>query len=98
MIHAANSFYGEAQTRTLIDEEKAMEKDNKPVYEKRLGHIRVENVTEGKRWHNVAITRRYRQEDDWKEATTFNGLADLALVGECIARAKDWIARREEEA
>ena len=79
-------------------------KNNKPVFEKRLGHIRVaiwENTTEeGRRWHTVAITRRYRHESDktWRNATTFTGLADLALVGECVALAKGWIARREEEA
>ena len=78
-----------------------MEK-NKPSYEKRLGNVRVaiwENTTEeGKNWHNVAITRRYKQNGDWKEAATFSGLGDLALVGECVDVAKSWIAARERQA
>jgi len=72
----------------------------KPVFEKRLGSIRVavwENTTDGKRWHNSSITRRYKQGDEWKETPTFNGVGDLALVGECVELAKAWIARREEE-
>jgi len=72
---------------------------NRPSYEKRLGNIRVavwENITDGKRWHNAAITRRYKQGDDWKEASTFNGQADLALVAECVQCAKAWIAERRE--
>ena len=73
----------------------------KPAYEKRLGNIRIavwENVTDGKRWHNAAVTRRYKQGDEWREASTFNGLADLALVAECIAFGKSWIADRQEQA
>ena len=78
-----------------------MEK-NKPVYEKRLGSIRLaiwrNTAEEGKNWHNVAITRRYRHQDEWKEATTFNGLGDLALVGECVNAAKAWIAEDDKQA
>ena len=72
---------------------------SRPSYEKRLGNIRVavwENNTEGKVWHNAAITRRYKKDDEWREATTFNGHADLALVAECVQSAKSWIAGRQE--
>lgn len=77
--------------------------DNKPVFEKRLGQVRLaiwENATDDpkKKWHNVSITRRYKQNDDWKETSTFNGLGDLALLGECVNLAKDWIALREQAA
>jgi len=73
--------------------------NNKPMFERRLGHCRVavwENQTsEGRKWFNVAITRRYKSGDDWKETATFNGLGDLALVSECVSLAKSWIASRE---
>jgi len=71
----------------------------RPSYEKRLGNIRVavwENFTDVKRWHNTAITRRYKKDDEWREAATFNGHADLALVAECVHAAKSWIAERQD--
>ena len=77
-----------------------MEDNNRPAYEKRLGNIRVavwQNVNDGKRWYNVSFTRRYRQDDEWREATTFNGLGDLAIVAQCLELAKNWIARQGEE-
>ena len=74
--------------------------NNKPVFEKRLGHCRVaiweNSAEEGKRWFNVTVTRRYKTGDEWKEATTFNGLGDLALASECVNLAKSWITKREE--
>jgi len=82
-----------------------MEK-KEPVFEKRLGNIRVaiwENEANGatgkasQKWHNVSITRRYQVGEEWKEASTFAGLRDLALVSECIGIAKTWIGQRQEE-
>lgn len=75
-----------------------MEK-NRPVYEKRLGHVRVavwENLADGKPWYNVSLTRRYKEGEEWKDATTFNGLSDLAVVKDAVALAQSWIARRED--
>ena len=77
-----------------------MEKNNRPNYEQRLGAIRVaiwENVTDGKPWYNVAIARRYKEGDQWRETATFNGLGDLAQVGAAVGLAQDWIRRRQEE-
>lgn len=76
-----------------------MKSDKKPAFEQRLNHIRVtcwENrSTEGRRWFNTTVTRRYKDGEEWKEATTFNGLADLTLVTECIRLATDFIRRAE---
>jgi len=84
-----------------------MEK-NRPCYETRLGNIRVaiwENVTEGKgnggssaprRWHNVSLTRRFKVGNEWKEASTFNGLGDLAQACRALQLAEQWISRRQE--
>jgi hypothetical protein len=76
-----------------------MEK-NRPVFAKNFGFIRLaiwRNVNDGVTWHNVAITRRYKDGTNWKEAPTFNGLGDLAQVAAAVALAQDWIAKREEE-
>ena len=72
---------------------------NKPVFERTLGQVRIaiwEQVGEtGKPWHNVRLTRRFKQGDQWKETPTFNGSADLALVSECVQMAKCWIEKRQ---
>lgn len=76
-------------------------KSSKPVYEKRLGSIRLavfENESDGRRFFNASITRSYKDGDEWKESNTFNGLHDLALLKEVVGRAADFIASREEAA
>ena len=55
----------------------------KPVFEQRLNSIRVsvwENESEHGLFYNTVIVRRYKDGDDWKDSSSFNGLADLALV------------------
>jgi hypothetical protein len=85
-------------SQVLINEVTKMEK-NKPHYEKRIGNIRVaiwENITEGVAWHNVSISRRYKDNaGEWKESTTFNGLGDLAQVGSAVWLAQEWIRHRD---
>ena len=74
--------------------------NNRPAYEKRLGAIRVtvwENVNDGRPWYNVAITRRYKDGDQWRETATFNGLGDLAQVGAAVQLAQDWIQKRQDD-
>lgn len=72
---------------------------NKPAFEARLNHIRVSvwaNEGEnGARWFNTTITRRYKDGDEWRDTSTYSGLADLALVGEATRLARDFIAREE---
>lgn len=74
---------------------------SKPVHEVRLNHIRGtvwENVSnDGKRWFNTSIARRYQDGDEWKDATTFNGLADLALVAEAVRDCQDYIRWQERQ-
>ena len=85
-----------------------MEKQ-KPVYEKRVGNIRVaiwENVSEAnadsngntspRRWHNVALTRRYKVGSEWREAPTLNGLGDLAQATLALWMAEQWINQRQD--
>ena len=78
-------------------------KTNTPVYSQQLGAIRVavwEAATdEGRVYHNASITRSYREKnsEEWKESSSFNGLADLALVKEAARLAADFIQMRERE-
>lgn len=79
-----------------------MEK-SRPCFEKRVGSIRIavwENTSESngtpKKWHNVAITRRYKDGNDWKDAPTLNGLGDLAQAALAVQLAIDWINQRQE--
>lgn len=76
----------------------------RPVFERRLGNIRVtvwKNVSEGKeggearRWFNASISRRYKDGDDWKEASTFNGVTDMALVQHAVVSAIQWMEEAE---
>ena len=49
-------------------------------------------------WHNVSITRTYVSDGQYKEASTYNGLGDLALVAECVQLARAWILARQDNA
>ena len=80
-----------------------MEKQ-RPIFERRLNGIRIavwENSGEGgKPWWNVSLTRRYRDSkdsDEWKDANTFNGLSDLAVVQEAVTQAQVFIRERQAE-
>lgn len=77
---------------------KKSESNNKPAFEARLSHIRVtvwENSSDSGIYHTISIVRRYKDSDEWKTATTFSGLADLALVHEACRLARDFITSRE---
>jgi hypothetical protein len=50
-------------------------------------------------WYNISILRHFKQPDgEWRAVPTFNGLADLALVAECVQLARAWILARENNA
>jgi hypothetical protein len=68
-----------------------------PAYEARLNHIRLtvwENVNKGTSYFNTVITRRNKEGDEWKESCTFSGLGDLALVGEAVRLAREFVRER----
>jgi hypothetical protein len=100
---------GAARLQPISKGEHDMEA-SKPTYEKRLGHIRLtiwENLTEGRSdakgdpepWYNINILRHFKQQDgEWRAVPAFNGLADLALVAECVQLARAWILAREHQA
>ena len=71
---------------------------NKPVFERRLGNTRLvifENQNNGRTYHNVSLSRSYKDGDEWRETNTFNGLHDLALLKELISQGTQYLAEHE---
>jgi len=69
----------------------------KPAYEIRLGNIRATiwpNQSENRTWYSVAITRRYKQGKETKDATNFSR-DDLPLVAQVAVMACSWICKRQ---
>ena len=76
-----------------------MSDEKKPVFEQRLGAIRVtvwENKDkEGGVFYNSTIVRRYKSGDDeWSNSNSYTGLADLALLKEAVELARRWVTSR----
>ena len=64
-----------------------------PVHEVRLGRIKAaiwENATQNGTRHNVTVSRLYRDDDGWKDSTSF-GRDDLPLVSKVLDQAHTWI-------
>jgi hypothetical protein len=71
----------------------------KPVHEIRLGRIKAaiwENETQNGLLHNVTFTRLYRDEDQWKDSTSF-GRDDLPLLAKVADMAHTWIFHQKQE-
>ena len=65
----------------------------RPVHEVRMGRIKAaiwENESDNGTFHNVAISRLYKDGDDWKDSTSF-GREDLPLVMKVADQAHTWI-------
>ena len=66
---------------------------NKPIKEIRLGAIRAaiwKNQKENMVIHSVKITKTYKQNEEWKETTSFSK-TDLALVTKVADLAHTYI-------
>ena len=64
-----------------------------PAHEIRLGRIKAtiwENVTENGKRYNVTLSRLYRDEEEWKQTTSF-GRDDLPLVARVADIVHLWI-------
>jgi hypothetical protein len=56
-----------------------------------------ENSKNGKTWHNVSISRRYKNSSgEYRTASTY-AFADLVQVARIAEQAEAWIAARLEE-
>jgi hypothetical protein len=75
-----------------------MAQKKEPAQRFRLGNISAAIWTNtngnGEVWFNVEVTRRYRDEETWKDATTFRR-DDLPIVALAAIRAYDWIWRQK---
>lgn len=79
-----------------------MNKKNTPLFSQQLGSIRASvwesQSDEGKTFHNVTLVRCYKDKSgDWQESSSFNGLADLALVREAARLAARFIEQHERQ-
>jgi len=66
---------------------------SRPVHEVRLGRVKAaiwENETQNGTRHNVTVTRLYKDEDQWKDSSSF-GRDDLPLVAKVVDQAHSWI-------
>ena len=56
-----------------------------------------ENSKDGKTWHNVAISRRYKSSSGEYRAASTYAYPDLVQVARIAEQAEAWIAARLEE-
>lgn len=80
-----------------------MEEKKKPVYEERIGPVRVtiwENQDKhGNTFHNVTLVRRFKSgPNTWKTSSSFTGLSDLALLEEALQLAQNWLRQHKQPA
>ena len=71
----------------------------KPVHEIRLGRIKAaiwENKTQNGNMHSVTITRLYKDDEGWKDSTSF-GRDDLPLVAKVADLVHTWIFQQNQE-
>ena len=69
-----------------------------PAHKFRLGSIVTaiwENAGQnGNPWFNVTVVRRYKNGNEWKDATSFNR-DDLPVVSKALDMAYTWIWEKE---
>ena len=81
---------------------KSKENGNKgPAYQKRVGAVRGSvwtNENEGRVYFNTSLVRRYKDGDDWRETSTFNGTADIVAAQEVLKCCLQFLHRQEDAA
>ncbi len=72
---------------------------NKPTHEIRIGAIKAAiwaNDTQNGTRHNVTFARLYKDDDAWKESTSF-GRDDLLLLAKVADKAHTWIHEQGQQ-
>ena len=68
--------------------------ENKPVHRIKLGRISAaiwrNKSDRGGEWYRVGITRYWKQDDQWRETTSYD-LEDLPVVSQVAMMAHAWI-------
>ena len=70
--------------------------NNKPIREIRMGSIKAsiwENKNDKGVWHNVSLSRIYKDGDEWKRSENF-GRDDLLTVAKVADLAHTWIYKQ----
>lgn len=73
---------------------------NGPAMKFKRGSIEAavfENQKDGNTWHNVSITRRYRNSSGEYRSTSTYAYADLVQVARIAEQAEEWITARLQE-
>jgi hypothetical protein len=97
MARCANESHGGAVVNKNEGEKQMTQQPTRPAFEARLNHLRAtvwENRKDGATWYTVNVTRRYRDGEQWKDAHSLNGLADIVLAREALQLAADFIRSR----
>jgi hypothetical protein len=79
---------------------KQTKEKQKPVQEVRMGRIKAAiwaNDTEKGVRYNVTISRLYKDEETWKNSSSF-GRDDLLLASKVLDRAHSWILATAQKA
>lgn len=79
---------------------KQTKEKQKPVQEIRMGRIKAaiwQNDTEKGVRYNVTISRLYKDEETWKNSSSF-GRDDLLLASKVLDRAHSWILATAQKA
>ena len=81
---------------------KAKTKDNGnkgPAYQKRVGAVRGSvwtNENDGRVYFNTSLVRRYKDGEEWKEVSSFNGTADIVAAQEVLRCCLHFIHQQED--
>ncbi len=71
----------------------------KPAHEIRLGRIRAtiwgNHTDDNDVWFNVTVSRLYRDENTWKDSTSFRR-DDLPVMAKAVDMAYAWILDRHQ--
>lgn len=72
-----------------------------PAYQKRIGGVRGSvwlNQNDGRTYFNTTLVRRYKDGEEWKEVSTFNGAADVVAAQEVLRCCLQFIHEQEDAA
>ena len=70
----------------------------RPIHEVRMGRVRAaiwENDTQNGTRYNVTFSRLYREDDKWKDSSSF-GRDDLPLLGKVADQVHSWIYQQSQ--
>ena len=71
-----------------------------PVFVKRIGGVRAsvwENATDGRKYFNISLVRRFKDGEEWRDISTLNGTVDALAAIEALRCCVEFIHRREDE-